>query len=85
MAVNYEQLRQISSSSRRSARPRVEWLVRGEPHNERALAYGFCAIAAFVLGGVGHLNDVLSVQGFVLSVVVAFVAFVASYRHMEGS
>jgi hypothetical protein len=85
MAVNYEEFRRVSSSTKRPARPRIEWLVRGEPHTERALAYGFCAIAAFVFGGFGYLNGVLTSRGLATSVIVAFVAFVSSYRHMEGS
>lgn len=59
--------------------------MRGEPHSERALAYGFCAIAAFIFGGFGYLHGVLSPRGFAASVVLAFVAFVLSYRHLEGS
>lgn len=85
MAVNYEQISGVSVSKERSQRPRIEWIVRGEPDSERALAYGFSAIGAFVLGGFGYLHGVLSVEGFVVSVGVAFVAFVSSYRHMEGS
>jgi hypothetical protein len=84
MAVNYEQFRSVSSSDP-PARPRIDWLWRGEPRDDRALAYGFCAIGAFVIGGVGYLNGVLTSTGFVTSVVIAFVAFVSSYRHMERS
>lgn len=85
MAVNYEQLSRVSSSAGQAPRPRIEWLVRGKPHDERALAYGFCAIGAFILGGFGYINSVLASRDFAISVVVAFVAFVLSYRHMEGS
>lgn len=85
MALNYEEFRRASLSTKRPVRPRIEWRVRGEPHTERALAYGFCAIAAFVLGGFGYLNGVLTSRGFATSVVLAFVTFVLSYRHMEGS
>ncbi|HRI70911.1 MAG TPA: hypothetical protein PK156_42045 [Polyangium sp.] len=84
MAVNYEQFSRVSSS-KQAARPRIEWLWRGEPHDDRALAYGFCAIGAFIFGGVGYLNDLLAATGFIGSVVVAFAAFVSSYRHMERS
>ena len=85
MAVNYEQFGRVPSSTERTRQPRIEWLVRGEPHEERALAYGFCAIGAFVLGGVGYLHGFLDARGLVASIIVAFVTFVLSYRHMEGS
>ena len=85
MAVNYEQFSRVSSSAERTARPRSAWLMRGQPHEDRALAYGFCAIAAFVFGGFGYLNGLLAARGFAASVIVAFVTFVLSYRHMEGS
>ncbi|MBK9263232.1 MAG: hypothetical protein IPM54_25950 [Polyangiaceae bacterium] len=85
MAANYEQFSRISSSTARTTRPRIEWFVRGQPDDERALAYGFCAIGAFVFGGFGYMNGILSPVGLAVSVVVAFGAFVSSYRHMEGS
>ena len=81
MAVNYEQFRRVSDESL-PARPRIEWLMSGERSDERALAYGFCAIGAFVFGGFGYLNDLLTLRGFCMSVFTAFVAFVSSYRHM---
>jgi hypothetical protein len=84
MALNYEQFRGLSSD-RPWARPRIEWLTAGEQRDERALAYGFSAIAAFVFGGFGYLNGLLSMREFGASVFVAFVAFVASYRHMGAT
>lgn len=84
MAVNYEQFSRVSSSER-AMRPRIEWLVRGQPHDERALAYGFCAIGAFIVGGVGYLHGFLDARGLVASIFVAFITFVLSYRHMERS
>jgi hypothetical protein len=81
MAVNYEQFRRITGE-RSGARPRIEWLTSGERSDERALAYGFCAIGAFVFGGFGYLNGLLTLEGFGASVLAAFVAFVSSYRHM---
>jgi len=83
MAVNYEQFRRVSEE-RVPARPRIEWLIRGEQRDERALAYGFCAIGAFVFGGFGYLNGLLTLRGFAACVFSAFVAFVASYRHMAN-
>lgn len=82
MAVNYEQFRRVSGGHV-PARPRIEWLVRGEQRDERALAYGFSAIGAFVFGGFGYLNGLLSMRGFGACVFTAFIAFVASYRHMR--
>lgn len=81
MAVNYEQFRQVTDEQR-GARPRIEWLTSGERSDERALAYGFCAIGAFVFGGFGYLNGLLTLRGFFASVFAAFIAFVSSYRHM---
>ena len=85
MALNYEEFGRVSPPGDRATRPRIEWLVRGRPHSERALAYGFSAIAAFIFGGFGYLNGLLTTRGFATSIVLAFVAFVSSYRHMEGS
>lgn len=85
MAVNEQLFRRVLLSTEHRARPRIDWRLRGEPHSERALAYGFSAIGAFVFGGFGYLHNVLTAAGFLASVVVAFVAFVLSYRHMEGS
>lgn len=85
MAVNYEQFRRVPSLTERATQPRIEWLVRGQPHEERALAYGFCAIGAFVLGGVDYLHGFLDARGLAASISVAFVAFVLNYRHIEKS
>lgn len=81
MAVNYEQFPRVTGESP-EARPRIEWLTSGEQSDERALVYGFSAIGAFVFGGVGYLNGLMTLNGFGASVFVAFVAFVSSYRHM---
>ena len=69
----------------RSRQPRIEWVGSAQPHTERALAYGFSAIAAFVFGGVGYLAGVLTAPGLYGSILLAFITFVLSYRHMEKS
>jgi ABC-type glucose/galactose transport system permease subunit len=80
-----QHLGHVPAPVEKRGRPRIEWMVKEEPHTEGALAYGFCAIAAFVLGGVGYLSGVLSAWGLGGSVLLAFITFVLSYRHMERS
>jgi hypothetical protein len=61
------------------------WLAAGEPNEDRALAYGFFAIGAFVFGGVGYLSEVLSGWGLAANVLMALIAFALCCHHMEGS
>ncbi len=84
MAVHGNNFSRISPTDR-AARPRIEPILPRKPDSERALAYGFSAIGAFMFGGVGYLNGILSTAGFGVSVLVAFVAFVLSYWHLEAA